>query len=93
MSPTDEPASLEERRSVARDSSSSPIRIHFEDTGFEGRSDNLSEAGVFFFSSARLRVSVTIERGGKSERRHGTLVRVQRMSADTTGYAVEFDRS
>ncbi len=92
MSPTNEPPSLEERRSTQRGSSESPIRIIFEEPGFEGRADNLSEAGVFFSSRARLRVNVTIERDGKSVRRSGTLVRVQRLSAETTGYAIEFER-
>ena len=60
---------------------------------FEGVSDNLSEAGVFFTSGERLRVTVEIDEPDGGRRvLSGHLVRVQRMSADSTGYAIEFER-
>ena len=58
---------------------------------FEGRADSVSSAGVFFFSPDRLRVEVEYEEQGTTVVRLGTLVRVQRMSTETTGYAIEFD--
>lgn len=86
------PQGVGERRSSARAGPSLPLSITVENPGLAGRADNLSAAGVFFFSGERLRVRVEYEDGGKRLARRGWLVRVQRMSEATTGYAIEFDR-
>jgi hypothetical protein len=86
------PAALGDRRAGERRPSSAPLRITLEHKSFEGVSDNLSEAGVFFTSPERLRVRVELEVDGVLREFRGALVRVQRMSAESTGYAIEFDR-
>ena len=82
-----------DRRASARHGNSTPMRVRIETSGFEGRADNVTSAGVFFFSSERLRVEVEYEEDGETLVRTGHLVRVQRMSEETTGYAIEFDRA
>ena len=86
------PPGVGERRSSARAGPSLPLSITVENPSLLGRADNLSEAGVFFFSGDRLRVRVEYEEDGRRLARPGWLVRVQRMSEETTGYAIEFDR-
>ena len=88
----DREAALAERRLRERRPSSAPLRITLEEPAFEGVSDNLSEAGVFFTSPGRLRVRVELEVDGVRREFRGALVRVQRMSAESTGYAIEFER-
>jgi hypothetical protein len=90
--PHQPPPGFGERRSSARTGPSLPLSITVENPTLSGRSDNLSAAGVFFFSSERLRVRVEYEEDGRRSARSGWLVRVQRMSAETTGFAIEFDR-
>ncbi|HVS19866.1 MAG TPA: PilZ domain-containing protein [Planctomycetota bacterium] len=90
--PQDPPPGVGERRASARAGPSLPLSITVENPTLSGRSDNLSQAGVFFFSSERLRVRVEYDEDGRRRSRSGWLVRVQRMSSETSGYAVEFDR-
>jgi hypothetical protein len=93
MDPTREPsASVGERRVDERRLAQGALRITLETPRFEGQSGNLSDAGVFFTSAERLRVSVELVEDGVVRVRSGHLVRVQRMSEDSTGYAIEFDR-
>jgi hypothetical protein len=86
------PSTVDDRRRDERRRSSAPMRVTILRPSFEGCSDNLSEAGVFFTSQERLAVEVEIEEGGVRHVRRGHLVRVQRMSPESTGYAIEFDR-
>ena len=93
MDPSREPeATVGDRRAGERRSAAAPLRITLERPVFDGVCDNLSETGVFFTSTERLRVTVELEEGGRRRVLHGHLVRVQRMSADSTGYAIELDR-
>lgn len=80
-----------ERRAEERQSSEAQITILVETSDFGGQTKNLSQAGVFFFSPDRLRVTVRIEDENGRRAASGTLVRVERLDATTTGYAVEFD--
>jgi hypothetical protein len=90
--PSDPSPSAGERRNQERRPSRAPLRVTLVQPIFEGLSDNLSDAGVFFTSPGRLAVRVEIEEDGVRRVRTGYLVRVQRMSADSTGYAIEFER-
>jgi hypothetical protein len=90
--PHDPATSLDERRARERRDSTATLKVTVLAAALDGRSDNVSEAGVFFTSSERLAVEVELEEGGVRTVRTGHLVRVQRMSADSTGYAIEFDR-
>jgi len=89
--PHQPPSGVGERRASPRAGPSIPLAITVENPTLHGRSDNLSGAGVFFFSSERLRVRVEYEQDGRRRTRSGWLVRVQRMSAETTGFAIEFE--
>jgi hypothetical protein len=86
-----EPAGTIERRAEERQTSEAQITILVETSDFGGRTKNLSQAGVFFFSPDRLRVTVRIEDENGRRATSGTLVRVERLDATTTGYAIEFD--
>ena len=46
---------------------------------------------MLFFTDSSLKVTVEIHEDGAKRKRTGRLVRVQRMSLDSTGFAVEFD--
>lgn len=91
--PHQPPPGVGERRASPRAGASVPLTITVENPTLAGRSDNLSDAGVFFFSSERLRVRVEVEEDGQRRARSGWLVRVQRMSEETSGYAIEFDHT
>jgi hypothetical protein len=85
------PAGLGERRSDDRREVEAELAISVPAAELRGRAENLSQAGVFFFSGQSLRVRVEIETADGREIRAGRLVRVERMSRDSTGFAVEFD--
>ena len=83
-----------ERRGSDRRDVAAPLSVHVETVRFGGRTENVSRAGVFFFSEDRLRVTVQVqEPDGEVRVCSGHLVRVERMSEATTGYAIEFDRA
>ncbi len=84
-------AVTEERRASQREERRSPLRLTIDSLSMEGVTENLSGVGVLFFSEASLRVSVEMEENGQKRVRRGRLVRVQRMSLENTGFAVEFD--
>jgi hypothetical protein len=93
MSPSETPPTQQgERRAIVRSGVSAALRITLENPTFAGRADSIGNAGVFFFSPDRLRVRVEYQENGEPRARTGYLVRVQRMSAETNGYAIEFDR-
>jgi hypothetical protein len=94
MDPAEKPASsLDERRTRERRPSRAPLRVRLETQAFAGVCDNVSETGVFLTSGARLRVTVELDDPDGGRRvLSGHLVRVQRMSADSTGYAIELER-
>jgi len=80
-----------ERRSAERVASDAELRLTVEGVDLRGVTENVSGVGVLFFSEGNLRVSVEFEEGGERRVRKGRLVRVQRMSLQNTGFAVEFD--
>lgn len=91
-SPSGSPEALERRR-APREASPGSVTVHVQGARVEGRIDNLSGAGVLFFGEDPLRVRVVITTAeGTIQHREGRLVRVERMSATTSGFAVEFDR-
>ena len=80
-----------ERRRKPRKESVSALRLSVESCSLEGVTENVSGIGVLFFAEGDLRVSVELEENGARVTRTGRLVRVQRMSLENTGFAVEFD--
>ena len=88
-----EPSSTaDERRHGGRSETRVAISVKVDTDEFTGRTQNVSQGGVFFFSDNQLRVTVELEQDGDQVTRHGRLVRVERMNEETTGFAIEFDR-
>jgi hypothetical protein len=87
----DAKAGVDDRRQSLREETHVGIRVQVETEAFGGETQNVSRAGIFFFSSDRLRVSVELQEDGETVTRKGHLVRVERMNEDTTGFAIEFD--
>jgi hypothetical protein len=85
------PETSERRRSDRRESRG-PVRVTIETRELAGESQNVSPSGVLFLSGDALRVVIEFEDRGRTERRTGRLVRAQRMTDRTIGWAVEFDR-
>ena len=67
------------------------LSLFSEEQRLQGEISNVSGGGVMFLSGESLRVTVEIEHEGTRSIRSGRLVRVQRVNADDTAYAVEFD--
>lgn len=83
----------ERRRANRRDSDSEiQLEIQLDASTLRGQAENISTAGVFFFSNDPLSVRVRIRDSASSKDYTGKLVRVERLSQETTGYAIEFDR-
>jgi hypothetical protein len=90
--PTDRDQATGERRRDDRREYHVGINVQVDTAEFAGRTQNVSQAGVFFFSGDQLCVTVELEQDGERVRRKGHLVRVERMNAETTGFAIEFDQ-
>jgi hypothetical protein len=85
------PFTAEQRRS-ARRSLEVPIRMSVTGGVVRGTTDNVSGVGLMFFAEEPLRVQVEFEDADGIVRLHtGRLVRTQKITASTTGYAIEFD--
>ncbi len=92
-SPHDAFLGTDDRRGAARRANRAAIRLVVDTRDLAGRTENVSESGVLFFSPGELRVSVEIEDQGTKQVHTGRLVRAQRMRGDQIGWAVEFDPS
>ena len=86
----DETGTLD-RRGQDRDAAEAQVSIHVDTSSFGGLTKNVSQAGVFFFSSDQLRVTVQIDDDSGTRTATGNLVRVERVDGETTGFAIEFD--
>jgi len=93
MAHHDSPASTQEARGAQRRAVEAPVRLRIETTDIHGTSDNLSSAGLLFFTNEPLRVTVEVEEEGGIRTHAGRLLRVQSMGATSTGLAIEFDPS
>lgn len=87
----DENTTTADQRRNQRRTLEAPVRMQLETTCLSGVSENVSRAGLLFFSEEPLRVTVEVEEAGGRRTYHGRLIRVQRMSESSTGLAVEFD--
>ena len=90
--PDDNSTGVGERRRSSRRDSDLRLSVTPATAEIHGRAENISSAGVFFFCDEPLQVTVRIEQDGHSQTYSGRLVRVERLSPETTGYAIEFDR-
>lgn len=92
MSPENAPrASTADRRTDNRRSAQGSVRLWIDAAELGGEIDNVSKSGMLFFTSGELRVRVEYEEDGALRQRGARLVRVQRLRADHTGWAIEFD--
>lgn len=83
-------STADQRRTDRRDLEA-PVHMRLETRELVGQSENLSRAGLLFFSDEPLRVSVDVQEAGGVRTYRGRLIRVQRMSESSTGLAIEFD--
>ena len=86
-------SSTADRRTSDRQELEAPVRMSLELEHISGVSDNLSPAGLLFFTQEPIRVKVEMDQGGEMKSFTGRLIRVQQMNEETTGLAVEFDEA
>jgi hypothetical protein len=84
---------IADQRRAPRRALEVPIRLRVVGQGVAGITDNVSGVGLMFFTDEPLRVVVELEQDGRSVSYAGRLVRAQKMSATTTGFAIEFDEA
>lgn len=68
-----------------------PVTMRLETRELVGQSDNISRAGLLFYSDQPLRVSIEVAEADGPRTYHGRLIRLQRISDANTGLAIEFD--
>jgi hypothetical protein len=78
-------------RRAAREAIETEVTLRLETESIAGMSDNLSEAGIMFFTDQPIRCVVEVGRGSAARRYLGRIVRLQRMNETNTGLAVEFE--
>ena len=81
-----------ERRKSSRRSDDILLEVAFDSKSIAGRAEQISAAGVFFFAHEPVRVTLKLVQDGHEQSYPGRLVRVERLSEHTTGFAVEFER-
>jgi len=86
-------AAVDDRRRGTRRESTATLQVRFETESVGGLAENISTAGVFFFSPDRVRVSVEVVDNGQSRTYTGRIVRMEPVSEANTGFAIEFDRA
>jgi hypothetical protein len=86
-----ENTSTADQRRNDRRAFEAPVRMRLETRELTGQSENLSRAGLLFFTYEPLRVSVEVQEPNGVRTYSGRLIRVQRMSESATGLAIEFD--
>lgn len=91
--PEDNETAIDNRRRAARRDSQANVHISLETGSFGGTAENISAAGVFFFSGDRLRVRIEVEENGRTAHYAGRIVRIEPMSESSSGFAIEFDRA
>ncbi len=67
------------------------IEMQLETRVLAGLTDNISRAGLLFFTDQPLRVTLELLAPEGRKTYSGRLIRLQRMSETSTGLAVEFD--
>lgn len=90
MSPNPAPPPDGDRRRKQRRDSDLLLEIRLDPKALAGRAENISSGGVFFFVHEPVAVTVTFIEDGQRKSHTGRLVRAERLSPETTGFAVEF---
>lgn len=80
-----------DQRRTDRKAIEAGVTMHLETSVLAGQSDNISRAGILFYSDQPVRVTIELADPSGLRTYHGRLIRLQRMSESSTGLAVEFD--
>ena len=80
-----------DRRRTERIDVRTPVRMRVVNGTLTGETSNLSSVGVLFYSREPLQVSIEVGEGANRRTFTGQLVRLQRVSESSHGFAVEFD--
>lgn len=80
-----------DQRRTDRKAIEASVTMRLETSELVGQSDNLSRAGILFYSDQPVRVTIELADPSGPRTYHGRLIRLQRMSESNTGLAVEFD--
>lgn len=83
-------ATADQRRSD-RKSLDAPVTMRIESAALGGQGENISLAGLHFFTDQPLRVTVEVQDASGPRTYRGRLIRLQRLSETSLGLAVEFD--
>ena len=86
-----ESTSTADQRRNSRKILEAPVAMRLETSALTGQSDNISRAGLLFFTEEPLRVTVEVQESSGPRTYRGKLIRLLRMSETSTGLAVEFD--
>lgn len=87
----DRQASTADQRRNTRKALEAEVTMRLETGELKGQSDNLSRAGILFYSEQPIRVTIEVQEAEGARTYHGRLIRLQRISDSNTGLAVEFD--
>lgn len=90
MKDRDQTGTADQRRTHRR-SLEAHVSMRLETSVLSGQSDNISRAGLLFYSDQPIRVTVEVAEASGSRTFHGRLIRLQRISDSSTGLAIEFD--
>ena len=90
MKDRDSTGTADQRRSDRR-AHEAPVSIQLETRSLAGQTDNISRAGLLFFTEEPIRITLEVGEPGARRTYHGRLIRLQRMSEASTGLAIEFD--
>jgi len=80
-----------DQRRTSRKGLEGEVRLKVETTALVGQGDNISHAGLLFYTDVPVRVSIDVETEEGPRTFKGRLIRLQRISDASTGLAVEFD--
>lgn len=90
MKDRDNTGTADQRRTHRR-TLEAQVTMRLETGALSGQSDNISRAGLLFFSDQPIRVTVEVVEATGPRIYQGRLIRLQRISDASTGLAVEFD--
>ena len=85
------PTTAVDGRRASREAIETDVTLRFGTGRIAGQSDNMSGAGILFFTDQPIRCVVEVGRGSAKRRYRGRVVRLQRMNDTNTGLAVEFE--
>jgi hypothetical protein len=80
-----------DQRRTNRKALEAQVSMRLETDHVVGQSDNISRAGILFYSDQPIRVTIEVAEPSGLRTYHGRLIRLQRISDTNTGLAVEFD--